>query len=262
MRPVDRCFSSAPGIDPTVVRIVRPVRPDELETCAGIWRDALNDYLGRLGQPEIPDDLVPILRLYAHLRATDPETFLVADARRARRRLRRRAAAGRASGSSRCCSSGPGRRPGGLGRPLLAAVSPGDALDRRPGDRDGQRPADLERAVRLARDRAADPAPPSGRPGRSPAELPRCPTASRRSGSTRWRRRGRPARAALLAELTALDRDAAGFAAPWTTRSSRARPGSASCSGTATAASSATATPRSPAGSVPLPSATRRSWRP
>jgi GNAT superfamily N-acetyltransferase len=44
-----------------------------------IWRDALNDYLGRLAQPEIPDDLGPILRLYAHLRSTDPTRFVVAE---------------------------------------------------------------------------------------------------------------------------------------------------------------------------------------
>ncbi|HEY7969864.1 MAG TPA: hypothetical protein VID95_07695, partial [Candidatus Limnocylindrales bacterium] len=61
--------STASGVDPTPgPHVLRPVRPDELETCAGIWREALNDYLGRLGQPEIPDDLAPILRLYAHLR--------------------------------------------------------------------------------------------------------------------------------------------------------------------------------------------------
>ncbi|MEA2519223.1 MAG: hypothetical protein QOF49_1303 [Chloroflexota bacterium] len=59
---------------------LRPATDDDLVTCARIWREALNDYLGRLGQPEIPDDLGPILRLYAHLRATDPTTFVVAEA--------------------------------------------------------------------------------------------------------------------------------------------------------------------------------------
>jgi GNAT superfamily N-acetyltransferase len=52
---------------------------EELPACAAIWRESLNDYLGRLAQPDIPDDLGPILRLYAHLHATDPTTFLVAE---------------------------------------------------------------------------------------------------------------------------------------------------------------------------------------
>src|SRR4051794_4205333 len=61
------------------VHLIRPASADELVTCATIWRDALNDYLGPLGQPEIPDDLGPILRLYTHLRSTDPATFVVAE---------------------------------------------------------------------------------------------------------------------------------------------------------------------------------------
>ncbi|MFL5768933.1 MAG: GNAT family N-acetyltransferase, partial [Chloroflexota bacterium] len=71
---------NASRVDPSgTSHELRPVQPDELEICAGIWRDALNDYLGRLGQSEIPADLAPILRLYAHLRSTDPDTFLVAE---------------------------------------------------------------------------------------------------------------------------------------------------------------------------------------
>ena len=58
---------------------LRPVRAAELPICAAIWRDALNDYLLPLGQPEIPDDLGPIIRLYGHLCDTDPDTFLVAE---------------------------------------------------------------------------------------------------------------------------------------------------------------------------------------
>ncbi|HET7701764.1 MAG TPA: GNAT family N-acetyltransferase [Candidatus Limnocylindrales bacterium] len=57
---------------------LRPAAAEDLPTCAAIWRDALNDYLGRLAQPDIADDLAPILRLYAHLRSTDPSTFVVA----------------------------------------------------------------------------------------------------------------------------------------------------------------------------------------
>jgi hypothetical protein len=43
-----------------------------------IWRDALNDYLGRLNVPEIPDQLDSIGRLHAHTLATDPGRFAVA----------------------------------------------------------------------------------------------------------------------------------------------------------------------------------------
>jgi GNAT superfamily N-acetyltransferase len=57
---------------------VRPAEPADMPACARIWRDGINDYLGRLNQREIPDDLAAISRLHAHLLATDPATFLVA----------------------------------------------------------------------------------------------------------------------------------------------------------------------------------------
>ncbi len=56
----------------------RPVRPDEIEACAAIWRTAINDYVVRLGQGEIPSEMNPITRLYTHLRSTDPQRFVVA----------------------------------------------------------------------------------------------------------------------------------------------------------------------------------------
>lgn len=56
----------------------RPARPDELTACAAIWRVAVNDYIGRLAQPEIPDDLTNLTTLYVHLQSTDPERFIVA----------------------------------------------------------------------------------------------------------------------------------------------------------------------------------------
>jgi GNAT superfamily N-acetyltransferase len=56
----------------------RPARVDELETCAEIWRDAINDYLRPLNLPDIPDELVPIGRLYRHTQSTDPDRFVVA----------------------------------------------------------------------------------------------------------------------------------------------------------------------------------------
>lgn len=56
----------------------RAATADDLPACAAIWRDALNDYLVRLGQPAIPDEAGPIGRLHAHVRSTDPERFWVA----------------------------------------------------------------------------------------------------------------------------------------------------------------------------------------
>lgn len=57
----------------------RPATEEDLATCAAIWRTSINDYTNRLNQPEIPDDLAAILRLYTHLRATDPDGFVVAE---------------------------------------------------------------------------------------------------------------------------------------------------------------------------------------
>jgi GNAT superfamily N-acetyltransferase len=57
----------------------RAATPDDLVACAGIWRDSINDYTRRLNQPDIPDDLAAILRLYGHLLATDPAGFVVAE---------------------------------------------------------------------------------------------------------------------------------------------------------------------------------------
>lgn len=56
----------------------RPARPDEMVTCAGIWRTSINDYIGRLGQSEIPPEINPVTRLFVHLQATDPQRFVVA----------------------------------------------------------------------------------------------------------------------------------------------------------------------------------------
>jgi GNAT superfamily N-acetyltransferase len=59
--------------------VFRPATADDLPRCAVVWRTALNDYLGRLGRPDIPDDFTAILRLYRHLQATDPRRFVVAE---------------------------------------------------------------------------------------------------------------------------------------------------------------------------------------
>ena len=56
----------------------RPVRAEELASCAEIWRVATNDYLSRLNVPDLQTENGPIVRLYTHLLATDPERFIVA----------------------------------------------------------------------------------------------------------------------------------------------------------------------------------------
>jgi GNAT superfamily N-acetyltransferase len=56
----------------------RPVRIDELDACADVWRDGINDYTRRLNQPDVPPETASLIRLYAHLRSTDPGRFVVA----------------------------------------------------------------------------------------------------------------------------------------------------------------------------------------
>jgi hypothetical protein len=56
----------------------RPIHADEIETCARIWHIATNDYIVQTGQEELPAELNPLLRLYRHLRSTDPERFVAA----------------------------------------------------------------------------------------------------------------------------------------------------------------------------------------
>ena len=57
---------------------VRPATTDELEACARIWYDSINDYMVRLNQPDWPFEPKAITALYRHLLATDPDRFLVA----------------------------------------------------------------------------------------------------------------------------------------------------------------------------------------
>jgi GNAT superfamily N-acetyltransferase len=63
----------------TVGIAYRRATADDLVACAGIWRDSINDYTRRLNQPDIPEDLTAILRLYGHLQANDPDGFVVAE---------------------------------------------------------------------------------------------------------------------------------------------------------------------------------------
>ena len=57
---------------------VRPARFEDIVACANVWRIAINDYIGRLGQAELPLEFGPLTRLYAHLQSTDPDRFIVA----------------------------------------------------------------------------------------------------------------------------------------------------------------------------------------
>ena len=47
----------------------RPGRLDDLPPAPTIWRVAIDDYIGRLDQPRLPEDLAPLRRLLAHLLA-------------------------------------------------------------------------------------------------------------------------------------------------------------------------------------------------
>jgi GNAT superfamily N-acetyltransferase len=116
------------GGDPAAAdHVLRPATDGDLAACAAIWRESINDYTRRLAQPEIPDDLTAILRLYGHLRATDPERFVVAE---------RAGAAGQGIDAFAVATIRgdvwflsmlfvrPEVQARGLGRALLAAVAP------------------------------------------------------------------------------------------------------------------------------------------
>lgn len=60
---------------------IRQATSEDLPRCGTIWRDSLNDYMGRLNLPPIPDELGGLGRLHAHALATDPDTFVVAGRR-------------------------------------------------------------------------------------------------------------------------------------------------------------------------------------
>jgi predicted N-acetyltransferase YhbS len=68
--------ASGTGTSPAIE--IRLANEADLPACAALWRDALNDYMGRLNLPLVPDELAPIGRLHAHVRATDPDLFRVA----------------------------------------------------------------------------------------------------------------------------------------------------------------------------------------
>jgi GNAT superfamily N-acetyltransferase len=105
--------------------VYRPATADDVPACGEIWRDALNDYLVRLGQPAVGEDLRPIGRLHEHLRATDPERFWVA--------VRERRVIGFGSAILRgrlwflsMLFVRPDDQRLGVGRSILDAILPGD----------------------------------------------------------------------------------------------------------------------------------------
>jgi len=201
-----------PGDDTAAgARVLRPATDDDLPACAAIWRESLNDYLVRLAQPEIPDDLAAVLRLYAHLRSTDGERFVVAE--------RERAIDGFVVALVRgdlwflsMLFVRPVVQARGLGRALLAAVSPpADWTGVRATATDSIQPISnglyaslgmvprvpLLRLVGLPGRRAAFPALPAGLEALRFDEVDGGEDGLERS--------------ALHAELSALDREAAGF---------------------------------------------------
>lgn len=79
--------------DPITYRLARD---GDLDTCLEVWRLAVNDYQGRLGQPPLTDDTGSLRRLLAHTLATDPNRFWVGIGRE---RAGRAAGAGASSGA-------------------------------------------------------------------------------------------------------------------------------------------------------------------
>lgn len=128
-------MTTRPGPAVRAALTYRPVRPDELEACADIWRVSINDYIGRLNQPILESESGPLVRLYGHLQSTDPDRFMVAtlpdpDAADVPRIV------GFASAVVRqrlwylsMCFVLPEAQGRGVGRELLARTAPADAPD-------------------------------------------------------------------------------------------------------------------------------------
>lgn len=199
--------------------VLRRATVDDLPTCAAVWRESINDYTSRLGQPDIPDELAPILRLYGHLLETDAERFVVAE----RAHGSSREAPDSVDGFAAAVIRGnvwylsmlfvrPAAQAHGLGRQLLAEVSPGhDWLGARATATDSAQPISnglygslgivptmpLLRLVGLPRRSSPFPALPRGIEPLEFGEVDRGVDGLERS--------------ALVAELAAIDADAAGF---------------------------------------------------
>ena len=85
----------------------RPVRPDELPACAEVWRVSIDDYVTRLGQPEVPPDAG---RCCASTPTCRPPTP-TGSSWRCSRTSPRRAASGSWRSPPPCCANGSGSCP-------------------------------------------------------------------------------------------------------------------------------------------------------
>ena len=109
----------------------RAARLDDLGACAEIWREALNDHLGRLNQRAVPPEVGSLTRLHAHMLSTDPGRFVVAaqiDPTTGRERLVGFVAATRRDlvWFLSMLFIRPAEQGAGLGRALLERVMPAD----------------------------------------------------------------------------------------------------------------------------------------
>ena len=200
------------------VTTYRPATPADLPTCGAIWRLALNDYFGRLNLPEIPDDLVAILRIHRHLLATDPDSFLVAEQATADGPVRIVAFASAVRRGAVWFLSMlfvlPEAQGSGIGRALLARLLPPPGTAALATCTDTAQPisnglyASLGMVPRMPILRLVGLA-------ERPAELPSLPDGVRAIGFDEVDRDGdRIGGAALDDEIAALDRDAVGFDHP------------------------------------------------
>lgn len=57
----------------------RPGRDTDIGPCLDVWRTAVDDYQGRLGQPPLPEETGPLRRQLLHMAATDPDRYWVAE---------------------------------------------------------------------------------------------------------------------------------------------------------------------------------------
>ncbi len=127
-------MTTLPGAAAQATLAYRPVRPDELEACAEVWRVSTNDYISRLNQPGMDTDNGPVVRLYRHLQATDPARFVVVtqrDGAGGEERIVAFAAAvvrGRLWFLSMCFVL-PTAQGSGIGRALVSHVAPSGAAD-------------------------------------------------------------------------------------------------------------------------------------
>jgi GNAT superfamily N-acetyltransferase len=208
------------GVDdrPGVPTTYRPARLDDLPECGSIWRHALNDYMGRLNLPEIPDDLAAILRLHRHLLATDPGGFLVGEQPGTDGNPRIVAFASAVRRDAVWFLSMlfvlPEAQSAGIGRNLLARLLPPDGSAALVTCTDAAQPisnglyASLGMVPRMPLLRLVGLA-------ERPAELPRLPEGIDAVPFDEVDRAGdRIGGAALDDEIAALDRDAAGFEHP------------------------------------------------